>query len=102
MNTAQIKVATDGHKGVLTFTVEFVARQEGDLQVEGFVNKKLSDENRIWKFPPVVKDKTRMVFRPKRCFDQKLLTQKQLQMDVDRNTWQHPWLFTTFFSNDGC
>ena len=68
MNTAIIKVMTEEHKGPLQLLVEFLPRQDGDLTCQGHITKKISDDEYIWNFKDI-KDKQKLIFRPKQCFD---------------------------------
>ena len=70
---------------------------QSDIKVSVHSHAKVNLEDYIWQF----EDKTKMILRPQKAFDELLLTEKEKKQEIDRNNWQPEFLYIHVFSIQG-
>ena len=98
MNTVFVKLVTQGHKGVVSLTLDQLPRQEGDIAIHIHYNSKFSTGEALKSFY----NKKKCILRPFTFFDKNQLKPKENIQDIDKNLWQPESLYIMCFSNNGC
>ena len=83
MSTTLVRIPTSGHYGPIKLTVDFLARKEGHVEAYLHSNQNINSElypgGYIWKF----EKRTKMILQPRAAFDKSLLSEKELQKEID-------------------
>ena len=75
MNSITVKVGTKDHRGTLQLNLKFDSKVKTDIKVSCHTHAKVSLDDHLWQF----EDKTCIVLKPAKAFDESLLTAKQLK-----------------------
>ena len=80
MSSSFIMFKTEGHRGLVRLSIEFLTRGEGSLTTYIHKHRSPCEENHLWKFQNTLK----MNLKPIIAFDKNLLSKKQLAQGYDQ------------------